>query len=764
MKNKTIVILALLIPLSLVISLSGIFLLRDQNPIDIEAQKIDMMLGEGVAGEDYIPGQVIVQYSSSQIDMERGSGQAQIATLADRYQLNEVDSIPDKNIQLVEVQGDLGSSMKALIKNPAVETVQLNYIYKTTAINTNDSRRNDLWGLENTGQQVNNIAGKIDADIDAPEAWAVNEGTNAQIVVAVVDTGVDYYHPDLVANMWDGSNCKDHEGKPLGGCNHGYDYSDYDKSPLPGASGHGTHVAGTISAQKNNGKGLIGVAPNAKIMAVRSSLLTMDSIKAIDFARHNGAKVINASWGGGSTDNLLKQSIENFPGLFVAAAGNSKKNHAETKMYPCDYNLSNIICVGATDQNDNLADFSDYGVESVDIAAPGNNILSTYPKIEKIVYNFDQVQQGEVPDGWVKSGLNNKWGVKNNLLLGDALYAHSSGKPYDNNANTSLTTGVINLDTKSASIGFAFDCYIQPQQSLDKWSDYLQILYSKDGTNYVNARDPLDHQRPLRLGGIYAELRFYPPYPPYHPFLENLPIGVVEETLSPNFRLRFNWVTDATDNDYDGCAVDNVTIYKYVQDEQYAYLMGTSMASPHVAGLVALVWGYKPDLTAQQVKSIILDTGDSLPALAGKTVTGKRINAYQAMLKAQNSVGASSNTPTPSPSNTPVPTNTRMPVPTNTLLPGQPTHSITPIPTTSISENSCGKADTDGDGKFTIEDFRQFALAYGMGKSTCADKDVDYGPCGGRDANRDGKLDIQDFGVPGIGFAQRYFPKTSCAL
>jgi len=752
MKNKTIVILALLIPLALVISLSGMFLLRDQNPIDIEAQKIDMMLGEGVAGEDYIPGQVIVQYSSSQIDMEKGSGQAQIATLTDRYQLNEVDSIPDKNIQLVEVQGDLGSSMKALIKNPAVETVQLNYIYKTTAINTNDSRRNDLWGLENTGQQVNNIAGKVDADIDAPEAWVVNEGTNAQIVVAVVDTGVDYYHPDLVANMWDGSNCKDHEGKPLGGCNHGYDYSDYDKSPLPGASGHGTHIAGTISAQKNNGKGLIGVAPNAKIMAVRSSLLTMDSIKAINFARHNGAKVINASWGGGSTDNLLKQSIENFPGLFVAAAGNSSKNHAQTKIYPCDYNLPNIICVGATDQNDNLADFSDYGIESVDVAAPGSNVLSTYPKIENIVYNFDQVQQGEVPDGWVKSGSNNKWGVKNSLLLGNILYAHSSGKPYDNNANTSLTTESINLDTKSASVGFSFYCDIQPQQSLDEWSDYLQILYSKDGTNYVNAKDIVDSKKPLRLGGIHATL-------PYGFFLKNVPIGVVEEVLSPNFRLRFNWVTNATDNNYDGCVVDDVTIYKYVQGEEYAHLRGTSMASPHVAGLAALIWGYKSSLTTQQVKSIILDTGDSLPALAGKTVTGKRINAHQAMLKAQNSIGAS-----PSPSNTPVPTSTRMPVATNTSVPGQPTNSITPIPTTSISENNCGKADIDEDGKFTIVDFVQFALAYGMGKSTCVDKDEDYGACGGRDVNKDGVLNIQDFGASGIGFAQRYSPKTSCAL
>jgi len=107
-----------------------------------------------------------------------------------------------------------------------------------------------------------------------------------------------------------------------------------------------------------------------------------------------------------------------------------------------------------------------------------------------------------------------------------------------------------------------------------------------------------------------------------------------------------------------------------------------------------------------------------------------------------------------------VPTNTLTPIPTNT---GTPVGSNTP-PTTTPHGNICGKADTDGDGRFTIVDFVQFALAYGMGKNTCIDKDEDYGTCGGRDVNRDGKLSIQDFGESGIGFAQRYYPRTSCSL
>ncbi len=124
--------------------------------------------------------------------------------------------------------------------------------------------------------------------------------------------------------------------------------------------------------------------------------------------------------------------------------------------------------------------------------------------------------------------------------------------------------------------------------------------------------------------------------------------------------------------------------------------------------------------------------------------------------------GASPSVPvdTSTPTNSLTPTTSVTPIPTNT---GNPVISNTPMPTDIIG-NRCGKADTDGDGRFTIEDFVQFALAYGIGKNTCVDKDEDYGPCGGRDVNRDGKLSIQDFGELGIGFAQRYYPKTSCNL
>ena len=117
--------------------------------------------------------------------------------------------------------------------------------------------------------------------------------------MAVIDTGVDYTHPDLANSMWDGTNCVDDTGgafHPAGGCQHGYDYESSDKIPLPTSSTHGTHVAGTIAAQKNNTLGVAGVAPQTKIMAIKSSLTSGNLVKNIHFAKYNGATIINASW------------------------------------------------------------------------------------------------------------------------------------------------------------------------------------------------------------------------------------------------------------------------------------------------------------------------------------------------------------------------------------------------------------------------------------------------------------------------------------
>jgi subtilisin family serine protease len=204
--------------------------------------------------------------------------------------------------------------------------------------------------------------------------------------VAVIDTGVAYDHPDLVNSLWDGSACKSDTNAVLGGCQHGYDFENNDKIPLPSSDSHGTHIAGTIAAQMNNGIGIAGVAPQTKIMAIRSSLTTANIIMGMNFAKNNGAKIINASWGSENpafaNDALLFNAIRDFPGIFITAAGNGGDDgdgddNESTPFYPSNYTLPNIISVAATDDDDDLSGFSNYGSTSVDVGAPGVSIFST---------------------------------------------------------------------------------------------------------------------------------------------------------------------------------------------------------------------------------------------------------------------------------------------------------------------------------------------------------------------------------------------------
>jgi len=243
-----------------------------------------------------------------------------------------------------------------------------------------------MYGLNNTGQ----TGGTIDADIDAPEAWDISTGTG-RTIVAVIDTGVDYNHQDLAANMW--RNLGEIAGDSIDNDNngyvddiYGYDFVNNDANPMDD-NGHGTHVSGTIGAVGNNGIGTTGVNWNTKIMALKflsanGSGTTAGAISALNYAVRMGANISNNSWGGGGASSLLSQAISNARSaghIFVAAAGNSGSNNDTTPNYPSNYNFDNVVAVAATDSKDALASFSNYGATTVDIAAPGVGILSTLP-------------------------------------------------------------------------------------------------------------------------------------------------------------------------------------------------------------------------------------------------------------------------------------------------------------------------------------------------------------------------------------------------
>ena len=624
--------------------------------------------------KDYVEGEVLVKYKNSKINLQTVSGRTAALNFIRSKSLEKKEDLRKANISVLRIKDAKTVEQKiAELKNdPNVEYVQPNYQYYPSDINTNDTSRGLLWGLENTGQTIIGsyganggpyipTTGVANADISGPEAWTISEATtSASVIVAVIDTGVAYNHPDLVANMWDGTACvgEDSVGVPLsGGCNHGYDYQDNDKTPLPTTSSHGTHIAGTIAAVKGNGLGIIGVAPQAKIMAIKSSLTTFDNVKSINFAKQNGAKIINASWGqygianNDAYDLALYNAIKDFPGLFITAAGNGTFNHDDGvdihKHFPSYFKnttsigagLNNIISVAATDQNDALATFSDYGAISVDVGAPGTNIYSTVPQETATLFeSFESLTPPAIPSGWVRGGANNNWVVLDatgwlgsawgNVLYGDLAF------PYATSSDTTITSETYNLSSGGANIDFWAQC--DTEYITDGWADYMQLEYSADGVNFSPAIDPyfggefrwdeatfdiLNGENPLDSTGSSV----------FH--YEN--ISIPAQYLTGNFKFQFRWVANGNANtgNGDGCLIDDVKITKFSDgfDEKYDYLNGTSMAAPHVAGLAALVWGTKPTLTSADVKNSILNTGDPVSSLSTTTVTGKRINAFNAL-------------------------------------------------------------------------------------------------------------------------------------
>jgi subtilisin family serine protease len=243
-----------------------------------------------------------------------------------------------------------------------------------------------LWGLHNTGQS----SGLEDADIDAPEAWSLSTGSR-DVIVGVIDSGIDHFHPDLSANMWTNpgeipGNGIDDDGNGYKDDLRGWDFYGDDDDPMD-ENGHGTHCAGTIGAVGDNGTGVAGVNWEVSLVGLRflsagGSGSTSDAVEAVNYARKLGLSLTSNSWGGGSYNATLEQAIRSAGEagqLFVAAAGNDATDNDLTPHYPSSYALDNVIAVASTTRADALSSFSCFGRTTVDLAAPGTDILSTIP-------------------------------------------------------------------------------------------------------------------------------------------------------------------------------------------------------------------------------------------------------------------------------------------------------------------------------------------------------------------------------------------------
>ena len=306
------------------------------------------------------------------VRFEPGASQAERAAATALAGVARAEALPLRDAFAVSTLPgvDLGGALAALNAHGAVAYAEPDAPIRKTAV-PNDRFFGDQWALGTIG---------------APSAWDVTNGSD-RVTVAIVDGGIDIGHPDLRPNLHlnpreRAGNGRDDDGNGYVDDVHGYDFAQHDGTPQDG-DGHGSHVSGIIGAQGNDGTGVAGVSWRSRLLALRvlnpdGDGDVSDAIKAYGYALRAGARVVNVSWGGRSFTRAERDMIADAPNvLFVASAGNGAKSNDAKAEYPCNHDLANVLCVGASDRADALAEFSNFGERTVDLAAPGVGIPST---------------------------------------------------------------------------------------------------------------------------------------------------------------------------------------------------------------------------------------------------------------------------------------------------------------------------------------------------------------------------------------------------
>jgi thermitase len=315
---------------------------------------------KNISEKNYIESEVIVKISKG----------ADVSFLANKHYLTAtlLKTSPDGNLYILKSAS--GLSTKKMIRliqdNQDILSIQPNFKYKPLARVPNDPKFPEEWPLSDTSAALGGVS--------APSAWDFESARKNKVPIAVIDTGISYNNPEITGSI-------------TGGRAKGKNMNSPKKKPID-FDGHGTFLSGIIAAKTNNKKGLAGASffGNIKIMPLKFDFTTTQAISAISYAKARSIPIINASWGGYGEDGLdlaLKDAIANYAGIFVTAAGNGDENTGlgydhdggdpAKKMYPCDFELANILCVGASDKNGALAEYSDFGATSVDVAAPGGS-------------------------------------------------------------------------------------------------------------------------------------------------------------------------------------------------------------------------------------------------------------------------------------------------------------------------------------------------------------------------------------------------------
>lgn len=532
--------------------------------------------------EQYVEGEAIVTFKVS-ADLAAAERALKGHSLQFGKHFDFLSQQRGRHTGLVRASRTTAQLIAELANDPEVECAEPNYVRWVSSSAPNDPLFSQLWGLQNTGQSVNGTSGTAGADTKFVNAWSLAQTSATAVVVAVIDTGLDYTHPDLAPSMWTNSgetpaNSTDDDGNGYADDVYGYDFADAAADPYDSGY-HGSHVAGTIAAAGNNLLGVIGINYQARIMALKASsdgdsFTSAAIIEAVQYAtmmKKRGVNVvaINASFGGGGSNSIERAAIQAAGSagiIYCAAAGNSSLNHDVTADYPASYRLTNMIVVAASDQNDALASFSDYGSTTVDLAAPGVNVLSTVPTV-----------------------------VTSYVARASTTYAATEL------VFSGYTTGITGT-IYNCGLGYATNFPSAVRSNI--------ALISR-GTLYFSQKVA----NAMAAGACAA-------------IIYNNTNG----TFSGTLQYASNWIPAVTISQTNGLALKSLlpvagsVINAVDPGQSYELLDGTSMAAPHVAGAVAFAAMLFPAETAAQRIQRILANVDTNAVLKGKVVTGGRLN------------------------------------------------------------------------------------------------------------------------------------------